>query len=141
MLRIVYGFTPFYRQRLSFYRTNKTLSQKALSCFSTCHRHMLISIHSLFQRETNSPLSLAATILFQSTPSCRGRRFCHLIHIFTRFISIHSLLQRETTIPPINILFTNSISIHSLLQRETDELADSIVRESFQSTPSCRGRQ
>ena len=128
-------------------------------------RHKQISIHSLTQRETILHLELKILIsllifqstpsrrgrrleyelvirraAFQSTPSRRGRLYQHLRKCQNPYISIHSLTQRETLLYYYVSLFYN-ISIHSLTQRETQLTFVMMLDYLFQSTPSRRGRQ
>ena len=55
---------------------------------------------------------------FQSTPSWRGRRFCHCkLHLF-HMISIHALVKRATLLLQVE-KFHFLISIHALVKRAT----------------------
>ena len=100
----------------------------------------IVSIHSLTQRETASFTMTVLLLLFQSTPSRRGRPFAWTPDkqedmfqstpsrrgrlqpltwsgiVFD--VSIHSLTQRETSITHSPHL-RKYVSIHSLTQRET----------------------
>ena len=101
-------------------------------------------------------------LLFQSTPSRRGRHTCFTVWVSVRRVSIHSLTQRETA-AGCPTTYGNFVSIHSLTQRETlpfslapaptsgfnplphaegDVVAPCkrFCPSQFQSTPSRRGR-
>ena len=80
-------------------------------------------------------------LIFQSTPSRRGRLDDCLRPDEGYYISIHSLTQRETN-ELMQLTYTQSISIHSLTQRETTtaQTSDQKLLQ-FQSTPSRRGRR
>ena len=79
-------------------------------------------------------------ILFQSTPSQRGRLDARVTISNNCFISIHALAKRATPVQTI-LRTRTAISIHALAKRATRADGLTAVAMPFQSTPSQRGRQ
>ena len=99
-----------------------------------------VSIHSLTQRETVSLIAASETVLFQSTPSRRGRRKAFLYTCRLLVVSIHSLTQRETSWA---IFSKSSALFQSTPSRRgrPPQAIPHIPPGKFQSTPSRRGRR
>ena len=125
-LHSLFQSTPSQRGRLAiinFGCRHNCISIHALAKRATGSRIMIIaraiiSIHALAKRATKCLLRQRLNLLFQSTPSQRGRP-CH----------------NTPATPNLNI------SIHALAKRATDKSALSCHAQLlFQSTPSQRGR-
>ena len=100
----------------------------------------LISIHALVKRATIWHFAIQALVIFQSTPSWRGRPLYIEPSNLVDIISIHALVKRAT----YAILMTASVAIY--FNPRPREEGDCFFRYlcwwnvSFQSTPSWRGR-
>ena len=102
-----------------------------------------------------------SSIMFQSTPSRRGRRFLpvsdDMSEVFQSTPSRRGRRIRIVLYPPIHTFQStpsrrgrpiscvsshtgNAVSIHSLTQRETMRYSHDRNSDTFQSTPSRRGR-
>ena len=80
-------------------------------------------------------------VIFQSTPSWKGRRFAVGITGFICKISIHALVKRATG-NKNDISKPRLISIHALVKRATCFCHNNLLCSMwFQSTPSWKGRQ
>ena len=83
-----------------------------------CQVKDFISIHALVKRATTAAQNSLKYVLFQSTPSWRGRHG-EFIKITDRTnISIHALVKRATSVAcvyPVTVV----ISIHALVKRAT----------------------
>ena len=99
------GFNPLPHAEGDVSQESKTL------------KNLIVSIHSLTQRETATLPRPDFGNMFQSTPSRRGR-----------------------PLPRRRLESSGTVSIHSLTQRETQEVGAAVTRVEFQSTPSRRGR-
>ena len=84
--------------------------------------------------------TLCCIILFQSTPSQRGRRLKLSCDSIKLSISIHALAKRATS-ASIAALSPFAISIHALAKRATPKNGKGCKWYIFQSTPSQRGRR
>ncbi len=89
------------------------------------HRPVGVSIHALAKRATGIPRIVADYLLFQSTPSRRGRHAILTAERRDCVVSIHALAKRATTVHPATLTPTQ-VSIHALAKRATPEYASPI---------------
>jgi len=136
------------------------LVQRAASVRFYCCEGINISIHALVQRAARARWIFNRAVLFQSTPSCRGRlKDQYQTASITKFQSTPSCRGRPVWITePYPAPHFNprpraeggldaghydgaaSISIHALVQRAAFVKFSKTLVTLFQSTPSCRGR-
>ena len=104
--------------------------------------HQRISIHALVQRATatSPPTRRWPLPYFNPRPRAEGDKYREAQKQVRYSISIHALVQRAT-MPYSAPQTASDISIHALVQRATKYRLTMLVKELFQSTPSCRGRQ
>ena len=157
---------PIYRVQVGAY-TNisiHALAKRATSFGSLDIERLNISIHALAKRATMLLLlMLSMLIIFQSTPSQRGRPHGDYDEKLMAVVSIHALAKRATfettvfdgqtftvsihalakraTFKAWEIAIYCNVSIHALAKRATLSCQSTAYQVSlFQSTPSQRGR-
>ncbi len=125
--------------------------------------HPQVSIHALLRRATGISVLPRLILLFQSTPSCGGRHNTPIAGREWANVSIHALLRRATRPTatcwngrwsfnprppaegdahyPVNSALPYGFNPRPPAEGDTYCLRFSKTNLSFQSTPSCGGRQ